>query len=93
MNDDARRKILERRAAFVAAAIASVAATSCERTDPCLSAVPTEMNKPSAPDATVTGTEAGPSVCLSEAPMPCLSPPLPPDAGMPHACLSKPRVK
>ena len=94
MSDETRRRILERRAAFIAA-FASATATACDRPQPCLSAVPTEVYKPSPPDAAVVESEVGPAVCLSESPAVCLSPPLPPivDAGRPHPCLSKPAPK
>lgn len=94
---DAKRKILERRAAFVAAAIASVGAVACEGPKVCLSAAPEEPKKP-LPEPKDTGVEPeeiGPAACLSEAPMPCLSPPplpvdagkAPHDAGKPRPCL------
>jgi hypothetical protein len=77
MADDARRRILERRAAFIAAAIASLATTSCEETQPkvCLSALPDEKAK-SVPTGTVDASSAdpdaelGPAPCLSEVPYP-----------------------
>lgn len=84
MSDEIRRRILERRAAFIAA-FASVTTAACSQPQPCLSAVPLEIAKPPPPDAWVGESEVGPAVCLSEAPAVCLSPPLPPkvDAGRP----------
>lgn len=85
---ESRRKILERRAAFVAAAIGAIAAgADCSRAQACLSAVPEEKTKPG-PDA-ATPIEAGtnphpdphPEPCLSEVPTP------PPDAPTPMPCL------
>lgn len=65
MNDDeAKRKILARRAAFVAAALAGVSA-ACGK-EPQRAPQP----PPSVPLASPEGV-----------PQPCLSPPLPPDAG------------
>lgn len=86
---DARRKILERRAAFVAAAIGAIAAgADCTKPQPCLSAVPEEKYKPDAgatPDASAASGDdaelAQPTPCLSEAPAP------PPDAPKPMPCL------
>lgn len=81
MSDEARKKILERRATFVAAAIASIAA-SCEHkppisAEPCLSVQPYEAGPPED-----TGTE--PTAPPDAEPIPCLSPALPPeDAGPP----------
>jgi hypothetical protein len=102
-SSDSRRRILERRAAFVAAAIASMGAAGCQP-QVCLSPVADEKtSKPAAPDAAPPpAVEAGPEPCLSEAPMPCLSPPPVivdagpppkpmPDAGAkPHPCLKMP---
>lgn len=94
MSDDVRKKILERRTKFVAAALASVAATaSCEHkppisAEPCLSAPPMEVDaSPPGPDAAgpdaagpdATAHEPAPAVCLS--PMPPPKPPLD-DAGV-----------
>jgi hypothetical protein len=87
MGDDARRRILERRAKFVAAALGAAAVASNCKAEPCLSAVPTESAKPKpAPeDASVAPADTGPleqpMPCLSEAPMP------PPDAPKPMPCL------
>lgn len=96
---DARRKILERRAAFVAAALASMGAVSCQP-QVCLSAVADDASpRPTPPDTSSPPVpeEVGPAACLSEAPMPCLSPPpmivdaappRKPDAGpKPQPCL------
>lgn len=92
MGEETRRRILERRAAFVAAC-ASLAVSACDKSEPCLSAVPTNEIK-KLPDAGAAPDDAsvvGPAVCLSESPQPCLVPP-PADAH-PRACLSKPRPK
>lgn len=93
MSDDARRRILERRAAFVAAC-ASLAVGACDKPQPCLSvtALPTGETKKQ-PDAGATGdaTVVGPAVCLSESPHPCLD--IVPEDARPHPCLSKPRPK
>lgn len=93
MNDESRKKILARRASFVAAALASVACGKepQEQPQPCLS-VPINYR----PDA-----EAEPQPCLSVTqepppdaggppPLPCLSPPIAPqDASTPpQPCLS-----
>jgi len=96
MSDRARRAILERRAAFIAAAVASLGAglsSACDnRARACLSAVPDESAKHvTAPDAAIAppAEEIGPQPCLSESPIPCLSPPMPSDAGpAPIPCLS-----
>jgi hypothetical protein len=90
MSDRARRTILERRAAFIAAAVASMgAAASCDpRANACLSATPDESAKHVTP-ADVGVPDTSPRVCLTESPEPCLSPPMPRDAGpMPVPCLS-----
>jgi hypothetical protein len=85
VNDDAKRKILARRARFVAAAIAGAGISiSCGKSQPCLSV--THIPDPDAAPA--------PQPCLSEpeppapsstqqaAPMPCLEVAPPPrDAG------------
>lgn len=92
MSDDVRRKILERRAAFVAAAFASISA--CERTETTsVSPVSSEMSKGA--DASISvDASIGPAVCLSESPQPCLAPPpLPTTDARPIACLSPPRPK
>lgn len=102
VSEDVRRRILERRAAFVAAAISSMSAAalaSCERTPDAVGPVDAEMNK--SHDAGTTNVELTkpdatlpePQVCLS--PMPCLTVTPPHDArppwdARPHACLSKP---
>lgn len=87
--DDARKRILERRARFVAAAIATLG-TSCSRPQPCLSAVPIQEHDASTPTKPVESPDAGaPVPCLEiqpqEGPLPavCLSPLPPPktDAG------------
>ena len=93
MGDDPRKRILERRARFVAAAIASAGLAGCERPQSCLQVitpVPEAMDAgkatndasevDTAPDATAA---TPPQPCLDVAPMPCLSPmpPPPPDAG------------
>lgn len=93
----ARRVILERRAAFIAAAVASIgAASGCDdRPRVCLSAAPEDAAK------LVPGTalppppaDAAPRPCLTESPEPCLSIALPHDAGpRPIACLSVARPR
>ncbi|MGZ3423031.1 MAG: hypothetical protein ACXWUG_11640 [Polyangiales bacterium] len=93
-DDDARRRILERRAAFVAAALSACAAESCSNPRVCLD-VPAEIQaddavaKPAPPAA----SSAVPSVKVEEdagqpkpIPAPCLSPARPRDAG-PAPCL------
>lgn len=86
MSEESRRKILERRAAFVAAALATVGAASCERNPlVCLSPVPNEDLRDSgattSPDTAPPEVDARPDV----APMgvPCLSVAMPRDAGVP----------
>lgn len=93
--DDSRRKILERRAAFVAAALSSVCATGCqEKPLVCLAPVANEYRDAGAPPAVDAPTADGslgtlpPEICLSVSapadaePEPCLkmAPPRP-DAG------------
>jgi serine/threonine-protein kinase len=77
VSDDARKKILARRAKFVAAAVAGIA-VACGKEpapQPCLSATPVD-------DASVP-----PQPCLSP-PQPCLSVYYPPeDAAPPRPCL------
>ena len=88
MSDEARKKILERRTKFVAAALASVAVTaSCDRKpgispEPCLS-VPISVDS----GATDAGAEAAALEPIEPPPQPCLSAlPLPQeDAGAPTA--------
>lgn len=71
MNDDAKKKILARRSAFIAAALAGVAgATSCASPQPCL-------EPPLSP-----GGDGGANVDLQDKPkdpppQPCLAPPVP----------------
>src|SRR5438132_536450 len=106
MSDDARKLILQRRAKFVAAAVASVGigAASCEKEGPppnvCLSQAPTQV------DSGATGSESdtGASTTATDTgqpPMPCLSvaypdpppddPANPSDAGPPpQPCLAPP---
>lgn len=91
MPDDARRRILERRAAFVAAALASLGA-GCDHPQP--TAVRDPAQHPLEADGGAASTEdaAPPMPCLEVSeppdadagppPMPCLSPVyVPPDAG------------
>lgn len=95
--DDARRKILARRAQFVAAAVAGLTAEGCHKDDlpradpsvvdigPPASAEPL----PTAPPVAAPAVEPEPAPCLSVpypsadggAPRPCLKP------MSPHACL------
>lgn len=84
MSDRTRLAILERRRAFVAAALASIGAVSgCDdRPKVCLSAVPLESAPKQPPQPPDAGALAAPEPCLSE-------PAHPPDAGpIPIACLS-----
>ena len=88
-NDEAKRLILARRARFVAAALAGIAAACGGSTDdtdpkPCLSIQPGDGGPP-----TDSASDAEPQPCLEPLPpdasddaepQPCLSP-LPPDAG------------
>jgi hypothetical protein len=86
VSDDARQKILARRARFVAAALAGLTSTGCDETspEPCLSPVATGVDA-----GTTASTRAsverppGPSVCLSPMPPPedAGSDAGPPDAG------------
>lgn len=77
MSDEPRRRILERRARFVTAAIASAGLAACR---PCLSMVPTDPppDGPSGADASADATgsngvsDAGTDTGLP--PVPCLSP-------------------
>jgi hypothetical protein len=80
-DDDARRLILARRARFVAAALAGVAATAsvAASTEAC------------GGDVEQTDTDGGPKPCLSgpsgqadAAPQPCLDPPIEEDAEAPN---------
>ncbi len=91
---ESRRRILERRAAFVAAAVAAVATASCERNPlVCLSAVPLDEGpKPTPPPdaAAPPVVDAAPEIGATA--VPCLSIAMPPrDAGppdaKPHPCL------
>lgn len=95
---DTRRRILERRARFVAAAL-SATTLGCERPTPCLqvTAVGHERKDTGAADARVDDAsvpEASPHPCLSEVPdpsfatdaappVPCLVPPAPDAAPVP----------
>lgn len=87
--DDARKRILERRARFVAAAVASLAVGGCERPQPCLSAVPLETRDSGTADTSAAGSA---TVQQEEAdtgaPMPCLSPPPMMTTATPAPCLS-----
>jgi hypothetical protein len=97
VNDDAKKKILARRARFIAAAVAGIS-ISCgkDRPEPCLSV--THVPDPDAastpqPCLEVTASDDGgaPQPCLSPPPQPCLSvynPP--PDAGPPPRPCLKP---
>jgi hypothetical protein len=77
--DDARKRILERRARFVAAAIATLG-SSCSRPQPCLSAVPLQEHDAATPTKAAESPDAG-------APVPCLEIEPPPSAA-PAICLS-----
>ncbi|MBL8717337.1 MAG: hypothetical protein JNL79_15225 [Myxococcales bacterium] len=95
---DARRRILQRRARFVAAAL-SATSLGCERPTPCLqvTAVEHENRDTGLVDSAVSDAsvpEAAPHPCLSEvpdpsftdaAPVPCLVPP--PHDAAPVPCL------
>ncbi|MBX3207045.1 MAG: hypothetical protein KF764_18505 [Labilithrix sp.] len=76
-NDGNRKLILARRARFVAAALASVAATTTALAG-ALEACGGETEEPR-----TEGKDAGPRPCLSPTanPTPCLGVALPPDAG------------
>lgn len=85
MSDEARKKILARRAAFVAAALATVACGKEITPQPCLSPPPLPPREGDAGQVEETlDPDAGPVV----PPQPCLSVrmPDPPDAG-PQPCL------
>ncbi|MBK7395903.1 MAG: hypothetical protein IPJ34_06240 [Myxococcales bacterium] len=99
--DDARRKILERRSRFVAAAISTIA-IGCEppAPQPCLKTAPPDAM--SAPDEGVAEDASAPEEDATTVPQPCLSPQVclspvpppdtgPPDTGTPdvkpHPCL------
>jgi len=106
-DEEIKRLILARRAAFVAAAVATLAATECAPKEadpgPCLSA-PYNPNgerpqvclsvPPTLPDASPE-TDAGTAVEYDAPPAPCLSPMVaPPDASPappPQVCLTPPR--
>ncbi len=79
-----RDKILERRAVFIAAALAATASGCEDKPLVCLSAVADEYR-----DATTTAPDAGgtPPDAAAEPPMPCLSIAMPTDAGHPRPCL------
>jgi hypothetical protein len=83
--DDARQRILARRARFVAAALASIPLSSgCEKKpEPCLSAVPTELRDAHSITAGSVSADAAPTDAEPHATaMPCLSyNPPPRDAG------------
>ncbi|MBI2392137.1 MAG: hypothetical protein HYV09_21275 [Deltaproteobacteria bacterium] len=83
--DDTRRKILERRAAFVAAALSSVCATGCqEKPLACLTPVANEYHDARmTPAVDARAPDASPGMVPPEV---CLSVALPPDAG-PGPCL------
>jgi hypothetical protein len=87
--DDARKRILERRARFVAAAVTTFAASACERPQPCLSAVPLETRDSGNGDAQPAATQSATSSEETDAgaPMPCLAPP-PATTPVPAPCLS-----
>lgn len=89
---DSRRRILERRAAFVAAALSTVAPVGCEKQPPA-TATREERDArhadagPADTGAGNTGasTVIGPEPCLSPPPAPCLSVAKTVDAGPPDA--------
>jgi hypothetical protein len=88
VSDDARDKILARRARFVAAAIAGIGALACT---PEPETPPQACLSQPMPQTEADGGEPEPQVCLSVAPdpepedqpppQPCLSPMPPPDGG------------
>ncbi len=86
---DARRRILQRRARFVAAAL-SATTLGCERPTPCLQVTAVEHENK---DTGTTGAETSADASVLEAsPHPCLSEPAP-DAGThsaPAPCLIPP---
>jgi hypothetical protein len=63
---DGRRRILDRRAAFIAA-ITSVGATACDRPKPCLTVTALEFLSPAdaAPEAAAADAEAAPAAAGS----------------------------
>ncbi len=81
---DARRRILERRARFVAAAISGVS-LGCDRPLACLDVEPVKHEMKDA-------TAAPPASASASSPMPCLVPPKAEDA-KPIPCLGPPRPK
>ncbi|MGZ3423258.1 MAG: hypothetical protein ACXWUG_10730 [Polyangiales bacterium] len=102
MSDETRRRILERRARFVAAALASTSA-ACDRVNPmvCLEPPPITADdataKPSSTASasattsasTPSSADAMPLECLKIAPPPTTHPPPPPSGGAGGA---KPKV-
>ena len=85
--DDARSKILARRAAFVAAALAGLSNACESQAQMCLSyAIPEDATPPD--DADSTDADAKPNVCLSY-PAPDDAEP-PDDDAFPEVCLSPP---
>lgn len=97
--DDARRKILERRSRFVAAAISTIA-IGCERPppQPCLSPIaPDDIGSgpdDAAPDASTAAEDATTYPHPSVTTPPCLTPmPNPPDAGPPKPDAATPDAK
>lgn len=100
-NDDAKRLILARRARFVAAALASVAASTAGLTaglEGCGGETSERIDGGASSSTTSSGN---PQPCLSVQdpnPQPCLSPPLEPvdasagdDGAPPQPCLSPPQ--
>lgn len=80
MSDEPRRRILERRARFVTAAIASAGLAACR---PCLSMVPPDGDAQAdagGADATAQAEATSPDTGTPPPPMPCLSP-MVPDTG------------
>jgi hypothetical protein len=80
-DDEAKRVILARRAAFVAAALAGLSATMCGgQTDADPQSPPGATNDGGTPQPCLTPFVPDASSDADAAPQPCLAP-LPPDAG------------
>lgn len=71
MSDEPRRRILERRARFVTAAIASAGLAACR---PCLSMAPPDGQAEGAADATAEADTESADTGGQPPPVPCLSP-------------------
>lgn len=96
VSDDARRRILERRAAFVAAALASVGVAACDRSAPrpCLEPLPANETRDAHPAdaaaAPAPQTSNGAPDAPGPQPLPCLNVWIPPPDAAPMPCLSEP---